>query len=466
MLPSAFCDAADPECIAPINRVVGLFCAAFDGLGVAVSLEQVERLATQVHHSMGQGRRVYHTCDHLFDMARGMNPRQVLAVLFHDLVYVQLDGGFPRMTKTLLDPVVMAQGDQLRLRPHRADDPCSALCAEVFGFVPGQVLPLFGGLNEFLSAVVATHLLQAHVPLHHLVAIVGCIEATVPFRGPGAQGEPVYERLMSRLVALNHTRALGLHEDDLARMVQDAVLMANQDVVNFSAADPGQFLSTTWQLIEESNAPLAAVGVYGIVDYRQALVRMEGFLSSLNPDHVFHCFRGTPGAVDFAALQAAARANLAFSLDYLAAKIATIALIEALAIESGGDCPVSMLLGHLHRRHGTSHRVEDHLPALAQEAPTEPGLLAVLEKGRAKEAARDLTDSPLAAYLYRCEGHDGMRRAMQRARQMFAGELSAGAFLDGFQPHLVASIAAGCAMICATRAQRLRELAQAYGAKA
>lgn len=462
MMPSTFCDAADPERMAPINRVVGLFGYAFHGLSANIGMAELESLAILVHHSMGQGRRVYHTCDHLFDMARGMNPRQVLAVLFHDLVYVQLDGGFPQKVKALLDPTVLSQGGQVLLRPQSASDPCTALCAEVFGFVPGQVLPLFGGMNEFLSAVVAVRLLQPYLPVRELMAIAACIEATVPFRGSGSLGQPVYEELMARLAALNQSRGLGLDEGELEQMVRDAVLLANQDVVNFSTPDPGQFLSATWQLIEESNAPLAAVGMYGIGDYRGALMRMERFLSTLDPQHVFHSFRGTPDAVRFAALQTSARNNLAFSLDYLAAKIVTIALVEALATESGGDCPVSMLLGQIQRRHGAQGRVEDHLPALQAQAPTDPALLAVLTRGRAREVAHDLTDSPLTAYLYRSEGHEGTRQAMQRARKMFAGECSASDFLGGFKPPLVTSIAIGCAAMSPTRALRLRELAKAY----
>src|SRR5205085_7269204 len=129
-----------------------------------------------------------------------------------------------------------------------------------------------------------------------------------------------------------------------------------------SEADPGRFLSTTWLLIEESNAPLAAVGIYSIQEYRGALSRMEKFLGSLNPDSIFHNYKGTPGEFEFGVLRAAARRNVDFACKYLGMKIAGIAIVEALAQATGGDCPVSMLLGDIRSPYGKPDRVEDFLP--------------------------------------------------------------------------------------------------------
>ena len=107
--------------------------------------------------------------------------------------------------------------------------------------------------------------------------------------------------------------------------------MLFRSVSSFSEADPAVFLSTTWLLIEESNAPLAAVGIYSVRDYRVALSRMEGFLGSLNPDSVFRDYNGTPDAATFTALRNAARKNLEFATKYLRMKIVSISVVEALA---------------------------------------------------------------------------------------------------------------------------------------
>ena len=56
--------------------------------------------------------------------------------------------------------------------------------------------------------------------------------------------------------------------------------------------------------------------------------------------------------------------NIAFSCHYLSAKIAAIAIIEALALETGGNCPVSMLLGDINCDQGKPDRAENFLPQI------------------------------------------------------------------------------------------------------
>lgn len=146
-----------------INRFIFLFDTAFQALPVKVSMVETERLAKLVHYAMESKTRAYHTSEHVFGMCEGMQPLQVLAALFHDLVYYQLDGGFPAHAASLLDDVIRSEGDALILQPIRPDDAPLTLCADLFGCEPGQVLPLYGGLNEFLSAVVAARLLHAHL---------------------------------------------------------------------------------------------------------------------------------------------------------------------------------------------------------------------------------------------------------------------------------------------------------------
>lgn len=447
--------------LSAINRILSMFLAAFRDLSAQVPMKDVERLAILVHHSMQHARRTYHTSVHLFELAEGMNARQTLAVLFHDIVYYQIDGGFPDKARPLLETTVRVDGDQVILLPFGAGDRCVAMCADLFGFKAGDRLPLYGGMNEFMSAVVATKLLQPYLGTADLIAIVNCIEATVPFRGPDATGQPVFERAAARVAAVSQSLGAGLAPDDVGRIVTDAVVMANRDVASFSEANPGYFLSTTWQLIEESNAPLAVAGVYSIQDYRGALMRMERFLDSLNPDTVFHSYRGTPSAEDLAALQAATKRNLDFSVTYLGAKIVSMALLEALALETGGDCPMAMMLGDL-RSHGVPKRVENFLPPLAEEKPTDPALLAVLEKGRARETANDLTASPLTAYIYRSEGHEGMIRALALAKQLYAGEHTPRHFLSTLRPELARDVAHACARIAISRAAALTALAATF----
>jgi hypothetical protein len=441
--------------VATINRFIRLFADAFEALSAEVSIVEIERLAMLIHHSMDRGRRVYHTSSHVFDMCREMNPRQVLATVFHDLVYYQLDGGFPRLADALLKPVVRAGKDSLVLAPIEEGDAGLALCAGVFGFEAGQTLPLYAGLNEFLSAVVATRLLHPHLRLPDLIAIVAGIEATIPFRGLDAGGRETMDVLADRVREVSRAAGIPAAEGEVARVVTDAVILANRDVGSFAEADPATFLATTWLLIEESNSPLAAVGIYSIQEYRRALSRMEQFLGTLDANHVFHRYDDVPGEAEFAALRAAARRNLAFACDYLGAKIVAIAIVEALALVTGGDCPVSMFLGDIRSPYGKPDRVEDFLPALSTTAPVDPELVGVLEKGRAGESASDLNTSPLTAFIYRWLGRDHVRQALEQARRMFAGELPAPDFLGGLDPAMVRAVTRACGQVALSRRQAL-----------
>ena len=85
-------------------------------------------------------------------------------------------------------------------------------------------------------------------------------------------------------------------------------------------------------------------------------------------------------------------------------------------------------------------------------------MLAVLEGGRANESRSDLTDSPLTAFVYRCLGDDGIARAVQQAKKMFAGELAPGDFLKGLDRQMVRVVTKACAQIALSRKEALLAL--------
>ncbi|MES2948442.1 MAG: hypothetical protein V4858_07865 [Pseudomonadota bacterium] len=450
--------------ISTINRFISVLDTAFQALPVTVSMVETERLAMLVHHAMESPTRAYHTSGHVFGMCEGMKPLQVLAALFHDLVYYQLDAGFPKHTMGLLQDVTRLEGDTLVLQAIAADDSVLILCAAVFDFSPGQVLPLYGGMNEFLSAVVAARLLQAHLGVADLIAVVACIEATVPFRPPDASGRTAADRLAQRVLQVYKTHIDGSDADAAKafsdRVVTDAVALTNRDVGSFSEADPGLFLSNTWLLIEESNAPLAVAGMYTLQEYRRGLTRMDGFLRTLNPNHVFQYYQQSPGAQERADLCAAAARNIAFAVDFLGAKITSIAIIEALALSTGTDGPISMFLGEIRSAYGRPERVEDYLPVVPAIADVNPDLLWVFEKGRTLESSSDLTDSPITAFVYRYIGHAGTQQALTQARSMFDASLSPMAFLRSLDRDMVCAIARACSHISLSRREALLALEQ------
>ncbi len=448
---------------ATINRLITLFDRAFRETAPALDVATAEQMAMLVHHAMNPRTRVYHTPEHVFTMCDGLNGRQTLAALFHDIVYYQLDGGFPDDVADMLHPVVRDDFGVVKLRAIPASDRWLALCAELFGFKAGQEISVYGGLNEFLSAVVATRKLSPHLSVQDMVVILCCIEATVPFRaGQGKQsaGVALANRLSAALPQWLPDMDEAARQQFVDTAVAEAVILANRDVAGFAEKDPGHFLATTWLLIEESNAPLKAVGIYSLGDYRAALMRMELFLSNLDPESIFHSYGDVPGAEQVASLAEAARGNLRFACDFLDSKIATVAIVEALALCSGSDCPVSMFLGDISSPFGKPDRAEDHLP----EAPLGHGineaLLRVFEKGRSRESTNDLTASPLTAYVYRCIGHKGMQAAIVQAKKMFDGTLSPTDFLRSLDREMVQAIIRACSQIAFSRRAALQALEQ------
>lgn len=448
--------------LANINRFILCLRTAFDALSANVPVAQLEEMAVLVHSAMESPQRRYHVSGHALYMCEGMAPRQVLAAVFHDIIYYQLDHGFPARLAPLFTPVVCQRGQELvLLRPEAGDRPLQ-LCLDLFGFAPGQVLPLFGGMNEFLSAVVAVRLLQPHIGIADLIAVVACIEATVPFRGPDAQGRGCSELLAQRLREQARLQLAAPADDALEAWVlgvmREAVGIANRDVAGFSESEPGRFVSGTWLLIEESNAPLAAVGVYTLQDYRQALMRMLTFLDSLIAGRVFQHYGGAPEEQTFRCMALAAGANIAFASSFLRLKISSIAVIEALALATGGNGPVSMFLGDIRSEHGRPQRIEDLLPGAPDATGLDDKLLDLLEKGRPQDSRNDLTVSPLTAWMYRCLGARGCANTLARARRMFAGDIGPREFLAHLQAAMLTGIIDACADIAVSRRERLLAL--------
>jgi hypothetical protein len=443
-----------------LNHFIGVFSGAFRGLSVDVPISAVEQLAMLVHNAMDQGRRTYHTSVHVFEVCQGMNPRQTLAALFHDTVYYQVDGGFPHRAKAMLEPLVRVKNGKVVLKTVLPGDTGLAMCAAVFGFRSGDTLPLFGGMNEFLSAVLAVRSLQPYLKEADLLAIAACIETTIPFRfGDASRGDPVMT-LAARVRSWSEARGLALGDAQIDRIMVDAVKLGNQDVGGFAEVNPAEFLANTWLLIEESNVQLAAVGVYSIQDYRMALARMDRFLGALDSDSVFCRYGGVPDDREYAWLRTRARRNIEFSRDYLGAKLLGIAVVEALALATGGDCPVSMLLGDIRSPYGRPDRAEDFLPALPATRPLDPELLEVLEKGRSRTTTSDLNASPLSAYVYRTLGAERTRLAMAKAKRMFNGEMSPEDFLRALDGELVRAVARACANIAFSRRNALLAIAR------
>lgn len=426
--------------IATIHRMNDWFEHAFRSLKVAVPKAEVLNLASTVHQCMETKTRTYHTSFHVLGLCEGMQPIQVLAALFHDVVFYQVDGGFPVCVTGLLEQVTCHEPGYLRLRDIAPEDRTMTLCLDIFGFHSGQRLSPRQGMNEFLSAVVAARLLRSYLSDSQLMAVVASIELTIPFRGPNAKGHSAAQRLAQHVQACRTRMTSTLCEPDLPdtafvkTTVTNAVDLANRDVTGFIEASPQYCLVNSMLLVEESMMPRAASGKRSLQAYRSALLGMDGFLGHLNPAWVGQNFEGHPPADGVMLMQTTAQKNIGFVRDYLAAVLNTVAILEALVKCAGVGSPMALSLM------GMNSAKEVRLPSPAARPRVQADVHQLLEHGLSDPEGPDLQALPLAACVYQFLGQEATRQSLQQARHMFEGSLTPQAFLQNLDRNMVSAI--------------------------
>jgi hypothetical protein len=440
-----------------LHRLIEVLMDASRGLGMSCECRELERIAVVIHRTMSYQSRQFHTMEHIFGFLDGADAETVLAAVFHDLVYFQIDDGLPPDLAGLLSAYVRVDGRSVRLSDGGGtDDAAYRLCLGIFGFDAGQELDPYKGLNEFLSALCMARLVGAHASREVVVAVAACIEASIPFRRKDPSGGPA-DKLAARLRSLAAGGLAALDEESIDRIVGRSVDFGNVDVKDFSLADAGLFLNNTWKLLPESNAGLRRRGTFSISEYRIALQKTRAFFLGLDPASVYHSYKGHPDEARMRWLADATRRNLALADTYLRAKLLATALLEAAAMVSGGDAPVALFMGDIPAAGKEAETLLDKLPP----SITPPWLDAnnevyrLLRDGRLEESSFDLRNSPLALYLYdRLEPREWAARSHD-SEAFFEGSLEAGDFLARFPHPLLADLIRGCADMVPTRKKEL-----------
>ena len=366
-------------------------------------------------------------------------------------MYFQVDDGIPPVLHDLCFESVLLREGQVYLRTDHPDDELFRLCLEVFGFNEGQQLTVLGGLNEFLSALLFVRMMEDYLKVPDLLAVVVCIEASLPFRGPDKDGLSLHEVLSGRLGGLSPAGGLSPRPDDIRTMVARAIRFANRDVNDFQLPDPGVFLNNTWKLMPETNPALRFPGTFTVREYRVALAKMLGFFRFLKPENIFHTALGLE--VDLPALGARASKNLAIAMGYLEAKLLAVSLLEALAMVTGGDAPLSLFMGDIAHGGEKLATMEKFLP----QAPRPDWLdvkhpvFHLLAIGRVEESNFDLKNSPLAEFLYASLDPAVREGLLPRMHEFFAGTLWPEAYLALWPTSLTRAVFLACAQIVSTR---------------
>lgn len=435
--------------LSPLHRIVEALDGALAELGAEVRPADVERWGIALHGALSSRAREFHTHRHVLGLLPGADATAVLAALFHDVVYVQVDLGLPAGMAGILQPLLAKEQEGWRILDGAARNAAARDVLAVFGRRAGELVTPLTGLNELASALVAAGTLGSALSRQQILGVVACIEQTIPFRAEAPA------ELAARLAGL------GLDAATLQATVVRAVRLANRDVGNFATPDVDRFLDHTWLLLPETNPALHAPTLYAVRDYRVALMKMEGFLATLRPDRVFHAWGGEPGAGEHERRIEATRRNLAVAVRYLRAKLYSITVLEALAAESGGEAPLEYFMGGMAEPDEPPfRRIEQFLPASPDHHDVDPGLLRLLDGGRGDDAGFDTLASPLAAFLYRGLGEAAVMAGLELARRLWGGDLAPRDLLAARAGFHLAALARAASRIATTRRARLEALAE------
>ena len=333
---------------------------AFQELGYNLPQSDVRRISNILVQTMTGNWRYFHTLDHIFMVGDSDNPLEVLAALFHDWIYVQVDNNINLNLAYYLAPFIQEESqNQYKIRDcsDLAEDLIFEITLEIFGFKKNQILPHLLGQNEYLSALAAAKILEPFLPLSIIAKITAMIEATIPFRHKSQSGFTPSECLYQRLQLTNKKFNLGLSLEEIQNTIKYAVRLANRDVKSFAASNPKEFLDNTWKLLPETNHNLTQANSFTIKDYRLAIQKMEIFLYDLQPELVFSQFNNFPSSQNYATILTLVKHNLAIGKLYLTCKFVAISLIEAISLKLGNQLIFQTVMSNLVSQDNTNRKL-------------------------------------------------------------------------------------------------------------
>lgn len=416
---------------------------ALQQLGAQPSFADVERCFRLIWSTVSSPSRLFHDAQHVLQLSNNGDAIHALAALFHDAVYVQVDGGLAAPVKDVLKPYLLYYRGELCVQGFAGLQQWrgSAMVADLFDYQEPTPQPA-SEHNELLSALLAVCCLEPFLNWGELAQITVAIEASIPFRvrPDESMGSSPAEQLFERLQNANSRFELALDEPTMTLAVHRAVAFANRDVDSFATADPSIFLDRTWQLLPEFNPALRDPMHYSVRDYRVALQRMENFIGELEAGSIFQQFRHYPDNATCRSRERCARHNIAVAQLYLQTKLVAITILEALGpFYQGGGAMAEWMSPRLNElpwedsfsRWNLSHP----LTTVAQCQ-----VLEVAEQGRQGICNFDLNRSPLAAFLIRAIGFDRIHQLRKQADALFEERISPEAFLSQCEAKVVQAV--------------------------
>src|ERR1051325_10717782 len=104
-----------------VHEIVNELWRALHELGSPATTGEIERWGFSVHAALSASGREFHNHDHVIDLVTGSEPLEVIAALYHDAVYIQVDLGPPRSMRDELSSVLAQGADGWRVLPGAAE---------------------------------------------------------------------------------------------------------------------------------------------------------------------------------------------------------------------------------------------------------------------------------------------------------------------------------------------------------
>src|SRR3954462_12579580 len=139
----------------PVHEIVNALWNALHTLGTSADTRDIERWGFSIHAALSAAGREFHNHDHVVDLLADGDPLEVIAALYHDAVYIQVDQGPPRSMRDEIAPLLAQGADGWRILPGAAG-PLTGDVLAVFDRKVGEIVTPTTGLNEFASALVAS----------------------------------------------------------------------------------------------------------------------------------------------------------------------------------------------------------------------------------------------------------------------------------------------------------------------
>ena len=104
----------------PVHEIVNALWRALHELGSDATTEQIEPWGFSIHAALSAAGREFHNHDHVVDLLAEGDALEVIAALYHDAVYIQVDLGPPRSMRGDLAGLIAPETPPTR-RPSESD---------------------------------------------------------------------------------------------------------------------------------------------------------------------------------------------------------------------------------------------------------------------------------------------------------------------------------------------------------